>query len=47
VCDLLEDPARAAKLGRAAQERVRRQFSVEGMISAYERLYARLLDRRG
>jgi glycosyltransferase involved in cell wall biosynthesis len=43
VCDLLSDPIRAERLGRAAQDRVRRKFSAQGMISEYERLYARLL----
>ena len=46
ICLLLADPERARRLGRAAQDRVRQEFSRDGMIAQYEELYARLLRRQ-
>jgi len=40
---LLEDPAVAGRLGAAARDRVRAEFSIRAMQSAYEKLYDRLL----
>ena len=37
-------PERAASLGWAGRERVRREFSLEAMLGAYRRLYAELLE---
>jgi sugar transferase (PEP-CTERM/EpsH1 system associated) len=42
----LEDPALAARHGRAARERAELEFSQERMVGAYEQLYTRLLDAR-
>jgi starch synthase (maltosyl-transferring) len=43
---LLADGAYASAMGRAAQERVRREFSWERMVAAYEDLYMRLVASR-
>jgi glycosyltransferase involved in cell wall biosynthesis len=43
ICELLSDPGRAAVLGRNAQTRASRQFSLETMIENYERLYERTI----
>jgi glycosyltransferase involved in cell wall biosynthesis len=40
---LLDDPARMASLGAAAQARVRTEFSVERMVDQVERIYLELL----
>ena len=40
---LIDDPARAAALGRAARETVERRFSLRRMVDDTERLYLRLL----
>jgi len=40
---LLNSPARARRLGRAASERMRRRFSTERMVRAYIHLYEELL----
>lgn len=42
LIDLIEAPARRAQLGAAAARRVERDFSVNAMIAAYERLYREL-----
>jgi len=41
---LLADEDYAAELGRAGRRRVQEHFSLEAMLSAYARLYRRLLD---
>ncbi|RMF26693.1 MAG: glycosyltransferase, partial [Chloroflexi bacterium] len=41
---LLADPDRRRVMGRAAQKRVREQFTVEQMIAQVEALYRQLLD---
>ena len=43
----LEDPALAARHGRAGRERAESEFSFERMEAAYHQLYERLLDARG
>ena len=40
---LLNDPALAARLGAAGQERMRRDFTVEQMIARHAELYRSLL----
>jgi len=42
---LLDDPARAAALGRAAAERVRAHYRLEQTVAAYDALYRRLAGR--
>jgi glycosyltransferase involved in cell wall biosynthesis len=44
VLSLLDDPARAASLGRRGQEHVRTNFNRERTINATRNLYARLTD---
>jgi glycosyltransferase involved in cell wall biosynthesis len=39
IQDLLSDPCRRSRLGKAAAERARADFTVEAMADAYERLY--------
>ena len=46
LADLAEQPARAARMGEAGRERLRRQFSVEKMVGDTELLYRELLDER-
>ena len=41
------DPAAAAAMGRAGRARVEREFSLQVMVTAYQRLYDRLLDAAG
>ncbi|MEZ6135671.1 MAG: glycosyltransferase [Pirellulaceae bacterium] len=41
--NLLRDPERMQRLGAAARHRVVENFSLQGMISAYERLYTQCL----
>jgi glycosyltransferase involved in cell wall biosynthesis len=43
---LLSDPEFAERLGRGGRQRVRRQFSLDAMVQATERLYHMLLERR-
>jgi glycosyltransferase involved in cell wall biosynthesis len=43
VAALLDDPALASRLGAAAAERVRRDFSVPAMVRAYENLFEAVL----
>jgi glycosyltransferase involved in cell wall biosynthesis len=43
VIRLLRDPARAARLGRAARQRIHDEFSMSKMVAATESLYQRLL----
>ena len=43
---LLSNPARAAALGCAAQQEVRRRFSFERMVAAFESLYLSALQAR-
>ncbi len=44
---VIKDPAFAARLGQAALQRVRDNFTLEHMVAAYEDLYRRQLGRRG
>jgi glycosyltransferase involved in cell wall biosynthesis len=44
ICELLDNPQRAATLGGAAREKVASTFTLDRMIDEYERLYERLLD---
>jgi glycosyltransferase involved in cell wall biosynthesis len=46
LAQLAEDPDRAARMGEAGRERLRRQFSVEKMVGDTELLYRELLDER-
>lgn len=46
ICSLLGDRQRAAALGTAARRSVRDKFSVEAMITSYERLYERIAPGR-
>jgi len=46
VLGLLREPARAAEMGRAARERARERFGLEGMVSAVEETYMELLEGR-
>jgi glycosyltransferase involved in cell wall biosynthesis len=39
---LIQDPARRAAMGRAAQSRAREQFSAETIVPRYEALYHRV-----
>jgi glycosyltransferase involved in cell wall biosynthesis len=43
VMRLLDDPARAAALGEAAQGHVRAHFPLDAMVRRHEQLYAELL----
>ncbi|MFO7870583.1 MAG: glycosyltransferase family 4 protein [Kiritimatiellia bacterium] len=43
VKGLIRDPERAAGLGRAAQERVRRDFKIEDLVETIQRTYRELL----
>jgi len=43
ICDLLRDPARAHRMGSCAQAKVKSYFTLERMVSDYERLYNRFL----
>ncbi|MBK7643650.1 MAG: glycosyltransferase family 4 protein [Planctomycetes bacterium] len=45
IGSLLDDPARAAALGRAGRARQREHFSLESHVRALEALYAELLPR--
>jgi len=44
ICGLLADPARRQRLGQAAREKARAQFSVPKMIRRHLRLYESLLE---
>jgi glycosyltransferase involved in cell wall biosynthesis len=44
LLDLMESPARAAAIGRAARESVEHRFSFERMVSAFENLYSSEFD---
>lgn len=44
---LLADPDLARRMGEAAREKVRREFSVEQMIERHVRVYRELLEARG
>ena len=46
ICEVLGNPALADRLGRAAHRSIRERFSIERMVSATERLYLSLLERR-
>lgn len=46
ICRVLDDPALAVRLGRAARQSVNERFSMERMVSETERLYHTLLERR-
>ncbi|MFQ5669633.1 MAG: glycosyltransferase [Acidobacteriota bacterium] len=43
IGSLLADPVRAAAMSAAARRRARDRFSLQGMVDAYSRLYARLV----
>jgi len=45
VIDLLQDPARREAMGRSATKRVRENFGLDVMVSAYEALYHQLARR--
>ena len=47
IATLLADPELAARLGKAARQRIADRFSVERMVSATEQLYFDLLARKG
>jgi len=47
ISRLLGDPARAAALGTAGLERLRREYSVERMVDATAAVYAELLSPPG
>lgn len=47
LIQLVRDPERRAALGRAGQERVMREFSMEAMLRKYEALYERVASERG
>lgn len=42
ICELLGDPARARRMGEAGLERLRRDFSLEGMVRQTAEVYERL-----
>jgi glycosyltransferase involved in cell wall biosynthesis len=44
---LLDDPAMAAALGRAARVTIEQRFSLAAMVAATERLYIELLRQGG
>lgn len=46
LIDALSDPRRAAAIGEAGQDHVRRHFSLDGMADAYAALYRAGLDGR-
>jgi len=46
VLGLMDDPARAAELGRAGRRRVDTTFSMDRMVDRFERLYMEELDAR-
>ncbi len=46
VENLIEDPARRAELGRAAQQRAREYFSAAAIVPRYEALYRRVCGMR-
>jgi len=46
IVRLARDGELARRLGIAARERVRREYSLEGMLQAYERLYREVAGRR-
>ena len=47
VLVLLKNPAKAEAMGRRAQEKIRRQFTMERMIDDYEALYFSLCRQKG
>ncbi|HKT79416.1 MAG TPA: glycosyltransferase [Vicinamibacterales bacterium] len=47
ICQLVEDPQLAGRLGRTARATVRRRFSFDRMVGAFESLYLAELSRRG
>lgn len=46
IVQLLQDRSLAKRLGQAAQDRVRQQYTVERMVQQYEALFERLLNHR-
>jgi glycosyltransferase involved in cell wall biosynthesis len=44
IVALLEDPARAAALGKEASERVRANYSITRMMTEYDRVYRAALE---
>jgi glycosyltransferase involved in cell wall biosynthesis len=47
ICDLMADPARAARLGEAARTEAEGRYSFDRMVAGFERLYLTELTRRG
>ncbi|MFQ5830307.1 MAG: glycosyltransferase family 4 protein [Candidatus Methylomirabilia bacterium] len=47
VISLIEDPAKAARLGEAGRRRVASEFTLARHVDAVDRLYASLLDETG
>ena len=45
IVNLLEDRERRIEIGRNNYLRVHERFSVEAMVSAYERIYERLIQK--
>ncbi len=46
ILDALQNPSRARAMGKKGSERVRGQFSAEGMCRQYDELYRRLMQSR-
>src|SRR5262249_17868053 len=44
ICELFANPERAAALARTGRAKVESEFTLEGMICDYERLYERLMN---
>lgn len=47
ILELLRNPERARALGRAARERVEREFGIARMIERMEDIYTRLMEAKG
>ena len=46
ICELLGNPALAARVGQAARQSINERFSTTRMVAATEELYRTLLERR-
>ncbi len=46
LCELLNDPGRAAAMGRAGRQRVEKHFTLARMVDELEQLFGRVLDKR-
>lgn len=44
MCQLLENPAKAAEMGAHARERIEREFAIPQMVKRYEQLYEGVLS---